>query len=174
MNYNGKKHFIGCSKFMHGDAKSHRLLSIPRDVQEPLLLQLFQSGGEIQAADTGPCAQVISCRSDTKGNALCRESLLSNIAALYTYLSQSTAYTHVRDGKTIQGKLTKRACNTKIKIYSPTDRTDHRAIIILDGAHNHPKPPATKLSHNGKDLYEKAIVAAGVTALTVVKCDLGV
>jgi hypothetical protein len=85
----------------------------------------------------------------------------------------TAAYTHMNNGKVIQGRLIQRKCSSKIKIYSPIDRTDRRAIVILDGAHNHPKFPATKLSRDGKDLYSKAIVAAGVTALTVRKCDSG-
>jgi hypothetical protein len=79
----------------------------------------------------------------------------------------------VKDGKVVQGQLIQRKCGCKIKIYSPIDRTDRRAIVILEGAHNHPKFPSTKLSRDGKDQYSKAITAAGVTGLTVVKCDSG-
>ncbi|KAJ7232996.1 hypothetical protein B0H12DRAFT_1028746, partial [Mycena haematopus] len=56
-------------------------------------------------------------------------------------------------------------------IFAPIDRTDHRAIIYLSGPHNHPRPPSTKLSRNGKDSYQTAISGAGTTALTVLKCD---
>src|ERR1700733_3195379 len=83
------------------------------------------------------------------------------------------AYTHIKDGKVIQGRLINQKCSSKIKIYSPIDRTDRCAIVILDGPHNHPKFLSTKLSCDGKDQYSKAIVAAGVTGLTVVKCDSG-
>ena len=73
----------------------------------------------------------------------------------------------------VKGRLMRRGCNSKIKIYSPVDRTDHRAIVILQGAHNHPKFPSTKLSRDGKDLYKQAVVEAGVTGVTVVKVDSG-
>lgn len=83
------------------------------------------------------------------------------------------AYTHVKGGNVIQGHLVRRECNSKIKIYSPVDRADRRAIVILQGAHNHPRFPATKLSRDGKDLYTQAVVETGVTGVTVVKVDSG-
>ena len=62
---------------------------------------------------------------------------------------------------------------TIIQIYSPVDRPDHHAIVILQGAHNHPMLVATKLSHDGKDKYKEAARKAGPIGLTVLNLDKG-
>ncbi|KAJ7701050.1 hypothetical protein B0H16DRAFT_1834219 [Mycena metata] len=83
-----------------------------------------------------------------------------------------SARTHmsIRTALSFQGTLY-RPCNTWIKIFAPIDRNDRRAIIYLSKPHNHPRPPCTKLSRDGKDAYKQAILAAGATNLTVLKCD---
>lgn len=73
----------------------------------------------------------------------------------------------------MQGKLIHRPCPAKIKIFSPLDRTHRRAVVILEGAHNHPRFPATKLSREGRDKYEAAVRANGISRSTVLKCDNG-
>ena len=73
----------------------------------------------------------------------------------------------------VQGTLIRRQCPTKIKIYSPVDCEDRRAIVILEGAHNHPCFPSTKLSHDGKAKYKKAVNVLGVSTATVLKIDAG-
>lgn len=83
------------------------------------------------------------------------------------------AYTHIKAGKVVQGVLVARKCPAKIKIFSPLDREDRRAIVLLDGHHNHPRFPSTKLSREGKDKYEEAIKVNGVARSTVMKCDTG-
>jgi hypothetical protein len=84
------------------------------------------------------------------------------------------AYTHVNENnEVIQGRIVHRKCKSTIRIFSPVDRSDRRAIIHLTGAHNHPKFPSRKLSRKGKDTYLEAINATGVTGLTVLKCDSG-
>jgi len=83
------------------------------------------------------------------------------------------AQAHIFDGEVVKGKLIHRPCPTKIKIYSPLDRSDRRAIVILVGAHNHPRFPVTKLSREGIDKYTAAVEAHGVSQATVLKCDTG-
>lgn len=83
------------------------------------------------------------------------------------------AQAHISNGEVVKGKLVHRPCPTKIKIYSPLDRSDRRAVVILVGAHNHPRFPATKLSREGIDKYTKAVEAHGVSRATVLKCDMG-
>ncbi|KAJ6523691.1 hypothetical protein DFH09DRAFT_1329934 [Mycena vulgaris] len=81
-------------------------------------------------------------------------------------------YTHINENRqVIQGNIIHRPCNAKIRIFSPLDRSDRRAIIHLTGPHNHPKFPSRKISREGRDAYHEAIIAAGVTGLTVLKCD---
>jgi hypothetical protein len=67
----------------------------------------------------------------------------------------------------------RRSCPTRIKIYSPVDRSVRKAIVILNGAHNHPVPPSEKISRTGKDVYKQAVEAIGLTGATVKKVDLG-
>jgi len=157
----GKLHFIGCENWKRSDpANSHRFLSIPISIQESLVLELFKEGGYFKTAptdlmtDAGKCAFVTLPRNGGRGNRRC-------------------AYSHVLNGRVVQGKLVRRLCHTHIKIYSPVDRADRRAIVILQGAHNHPTPPSTKLSRNGRDCYREAAKAVGTTGLTVLKCDTG-
>jgi hypothetical protein len=84
------------------------------------------------------------------------------------------AYAHVHDdGNVVEGKLVPRKCTTKIKIFSPVDRSDHRAIVLVMGAHNHPRPASTKMSRDGKELYMTAVNAVGATGATAVKVDRG-
>ncbi|KAJ6527896.1 hypothetical protein DFH09DRAFT_1285635 [Mycena vulgaris] len=133
MNLDGKYGFIGCENFAAG--RSHRFVTINRDVDEDLLIELFQNNDRVV-----------------------RES------ALVPTLTS-------KNGNIIKGELIRRKCNATIKIFAPIDRDDRRAIVYLSGPHNHPRPPSTKLSRTGKDAYKEAILAAGTTGLTVLKCD---
>ena len=65
------------------------------------------------------------------------------------------------------------SCKSKITILYPIDRSDRRAIVIVQGAHNRPMPPSRKVSRDGKDAYRAAVDAVGVTGLTAVKLDRG-
>ncbi|KAJ6466503.1 hypothetical protein DFH09DRAFT_1381711 [Mycena vulgaris] len=158
MNFDGKLGFIGCQKYSPGEARSHRFQTIHRDVKEDLIRELLANDGVFKS-DVGidpasaECARVLPPRSGGKGDRLC-------------------PYTHVNaDNEVIQGKIIHRKCPSTIRIFSPVDRSDRRAIIHLTGAHNHPKFPSRKLSRKGKDTYLEAINAARVTGLTVLKCD---
>ncbi|KAJ7187531.1 hypothetical protein B0H12DRAFT_1040311, partial [Mycena haematopus] len=131
INLDGKYGFIGCQNFRAEEARSHRFISIYRDVKEELLIELLSNDAENQIA-----------------------------------------YTHIdSNGQVVQGKIIHRKCNSTIRIFSPLDRSDHRAIVYLEGFHNHPIFPSTKLSRKGNDAYREAISTIGATGLTVVKCD---
>lgn len=85
-----------------------------------------------------------------------------------------SAYVHINgEGQPVVGKIIRRPCTARIDIFSPLDHMDRRAIVILTGPHNHPRPPRTKLSRAGRDLYTAAATAAGSGGLTVTKCDTG-
>lgn len=83
------------------------------------------------------------------------------------------AYTHIDNHRAIQGRLVKRECKTRIRIFYPVNRNDRRAIVILRGAHNHPMPLFTKVTRDALDAYRAAGEAAGIIGLTVSKCDQG-
>ncbi|KAJ7142783.1 hypothetical protein C8R44DRAFT_726114 [Mycena epipterygia] len=141
MNFDGKFGFIGCQNYRAGDPRGHRFITIQRDVQEDLLRELLANNGVFQSD--------MNIDSET-----------------------AVSYTHI-DAKqqVIQGTIIHRKCNTIIRIFSPLDRLDRRAIVHLSGAHNHPKFPSRKVSRKGKEAYRDAIAAAGVMGLTVLKCD---
>ncbi|KAJ7486492.1 hypothetical protein FB451DRAFT_949962, partial [Mycena latifolia] len=75
------------------------------------------------------------------------------------------------DRQIVQSKIIQCKSSATITIFSPVERSDRRAIIYLTGPHNHPKFPSRKLSRQGRDTYQEAINTAGVTGLTVLKCD---
>ncbi|KAF9032434.1 hypothetical protein BJ165DRAFT_1568600 [Panaeolus papilionaceus] len=108
--------------------------------------------GSHRELSTKLCARVLHPRNGAKGY-------------------QECAYTHIKGGKVVQGRLVHRKCPAKIKIYSPLDRKDRRAVVMFSGYHNHPRFPATRLSREGRDKYEAAIRANGASRTTVLKCD---
>jgi len=81
---------------------------------------------------------------------------------------------HLDDShKVVEGKLIHRPCKSRIRIWSPIDRTDRRAIVITDHPHNHPVPPHEKLTREGRDKYVKASEMLGPAGLTAGKVDRG-
>ncbi|KAF9472149.1 hypothetical protein BDN70DRAFT_938396 [Pholiota conissans] len=155
-NFDGKSGFVGCSGWIRGkNSRDHRFIPIPREVKEELVKELFdsQDGSFKTKFTTKSCARVLPVRSGAKGD-------------------QECPYTHLKDGKVVQGRIVHRACHTRIKIYSPLDRSDHRAIVILTNPHNHPRFPATKLSREGKDLYKEAVRVNGISRSTALKVDM--
>lgn len=85
----------------------------------------------------------------------------------------TAAYTHIIDGSAVAGKLVKRKCTTKLHIWYPVDASDRRAIVVLEGAHNHPTPRYTKVSQDGKVHYQDAVKKLGVIGATAAKVDRG-
>ncbi|KAJ7138641.1 hypothetical protein C8R46DRAFT_1321667, partial [Mycena filopes] len=158
VNLDGKNGFIGCQNYRAGTARTHRFISINRDVKEDLIRELLANNGRFTSdvhldPETATCARVLHPRSGGKGDRLC-------------------PYTHIdEDQQVIKGKIIHRPCGATIRIFSPIDRTDRRAIVYFVGPHNHPRFPATKVSRAGKDAYRHAVDAAGVSGLTVLKLD---
>ncbi|KAJ6474737.1 hypothetical protein DFH09DRAFT_1343071 [Mycena vulgaris] len=158
MNLDGKHGFIGCQNYRAGDSRTHRFTTIQRNVKEDYICELLSNDGVFTSnvgldPQSAVCARVLPPRSGGKGDRLC-------------------PYTHINENRqVIQGKIIHRPCNAKIRIFSPLERSDHRAIIHLTGPHNHPKFPSRKISCEGRDAYREAIITAGVTGLTVLKCD---
>ncbi|KAJ7491316.1 hypothetical protein B0H11DRAFT_1911939 [Mycena galericulata] len=148
MNLDGKNSFIGCQNYRAGEARTHRFITIHRDVKEEYIRELLTNGGTFKSGvgldpQSAVCARVLPPRSGGKGSQLC-------------------PYTHIdpNSRQVIQGKIIHRPCEATIRIFSPVDRSDRRAIIHLTGN-----------SRQGRDTYVEAINAAGVTGLTVLKCD---
>ncbi|RDX40612.1 hypothetical protein OH76DRAFT_1365979, partial [Lentinus brumalis] len=57
-----------------------------------------------------------------------------------------------------------------LRIWFPVDRTDMRAIVLLENPHNHPVMEG-KPSHESKDRYSRAVTMAGLLGATPGKVD---
>ena len=95
-NLDGKTYFVGCSRWNQGSAaRAHRFISIPKEIDEELLRELFQNNGqfknpdaisnsEVLAQGSGKCAYILPPRNGGKGRRLCRKYLL---ALQYSHIS---------------------------------------------------------------------------------------
>ncbi|KAI0041712.1 hypothetical protein FA95DRAFT_1640147, partial [Auriscalpium vulgare] len=157
----GKTHFIGCSKWSRNEAKSHRIIWIPIQINEDLVIKLFQNNGHLPEAalsdviPSGECAYITTRASGGRGARLCR----------YPHIN-------VADSKAVQGSLRQRQCDAQIKIYYPVDRTDRRAIVMVEGPHNHPMPFEWKVSYDAKVAYRAAAEEVGPMGLTRSKLNM--
>ncbi|KAJ8489244.1 hypothetical protein ONZ45_g13660 [Pleurotus djamor] len=98
-----------------------------------------------------------------------RQSIPERIVHVDDFLS---SYTHFdTHGKIITGSLVRRACPTKIMIISPVDRSDLRALVVLEHPHNHPMPAHLKPTIEAKKIYGDAARKVGVLGLSMVKLD---
>ncbi|KAF8179702.1 hypothetical protein K438DRAFT_1768737 [Mycena galopus ATCC 62051] len=167
MNLDGKGGFIGCQNYSPGQPRSHRFITINRDVKEDLIRELLSNNGRFISdvnvdSESAICARALHSRSGGKSDRLCR--MLLFLMSPNLPLKKSTAYTHIdQNHQVIKGKIIRRPCGAKIQIFSPIDHEDRRAMVYLTGSHNHPKFPAAKVSRDGKDAYRQAVDAAGVS-----------
>ena len=84
------------------------------------------------------------------------------------------AYTHLSNGKPIQGQIVHGPCPASCYIFVPLDSTFHHlAIVVPDHVepHNHLMLPMTKVSYEAKDTYCKCISANGIMASTTKKVN---
>jgi hypothetical protein len=178
-NFDGKIGFVGCSKYDEGEAKSHRFVSIPIDIEEDMISKLFRTNGklppnlDLTGLRERSCAKLVTPRIGLKGRAECREFLKSSFSDIVAHYVLKD-YPHLRNGLSVQGKLQKHECNARIRIFSPLDREDRRAIVILEGPHNHPMFPSTKVSRDAKEKYKEAVMKIGVEGATPLTCDKGI
>ncbi|KAJ7742334.1 hypothetical protein DFH07DRAFT_980337 [Mycena maculata] len=128
MNLDGKHGFIGCQNYRAGQARTHRFVTIHRNVKEEYIRELLLNSG-IFESDVGLDP--------------------SRLSVHVFFLPEAAT----------------------IWIFSPVERSDHRAIIHLDHPHNHPKFPSTKVSRQGKDANIRAVTTAGITGVTILKLD---
>ncbi|KAH9928873.1 uncharacterized protein B0H18DRAFT_1117695 [Fomitopsis serialis] len=165
MSNTGKEMFFGCSGYRTGDKpRSHTFIPIPSYIDEQLLLDMCKTNAstkhnaEDSAVVGGECAYVVPCRSGGKGRKQCP----------YTHLEYN-------DDSAVPtpklGNLKRRQCTSRIRIWTPIDNDDRRAIVMLEGAHNHPTPALTKPSREAKEKYSDAVKAIGLHGLTVGKVD---
>ncbi|KAF9494598.1 hypothetical protein BDN71DRAFT_1507567 [Pleurotus eryngii] len=164
-NFDGKKSFIGCQGWRKGDqARSHRWATIPRNINEGLLLELFRNKGSYTTSTMNRLK--INLPADSKCSYVCPpQNAKGQKKCLYTHFDA--------DGMITTGKLQRHACNARITIYSPVDRNDFRAILIVDNPHNHPMPAQRKPTIDGKTKYGNAAERVGLLGLSVVKLDTG-
>ncbi|KAI0356054.1 hypothetical protein OH77DRAFT_1538515 [Trametes cingulata] len=151
----GKYYFVGCSGWSRSDpddGRGHRWITIPLNINEQLILELFQTRGEFKtrlheadcAIAGNKCTHMVPRRSGGKGEQTCPHS-------------------HIIDGKVMRGKLLKHQCKTRLQIWYPVDRSDRRAIVKLDGAHTHPTPRFTKVSTESKKRLAASVEAVAAS-----------
>lgn len=129
MNLDGKLGFIGCQNFAAGE--KHRFMTIHRDVDEDLLLELFQNKGQFKShvkVPTDDCARVLPPRQGGKGAQKCRTSLASIIHA-DRCAQLFSAYTHVDgDGNVLEGKIIHRHAPRRLR---SSPRWTARTAVLL-------------------------------------------
>ncbi|KAF7311222.1 hypothetical protein MKEN_01023800 [Mycena kentingensis (nom. inval.)] len=153
----GKHGFIGCTGFVVGQ-RGHRFVPIPKEVDETLLVELYNHDGVFQSINFGIehsyCARILRPVSGAKGTHNCP----------YTTIAE--------DGRVTQGKMMERQCSARMEMWFPVDRAVRKAILIFENPHSHPQFPPTKVTAEGKDAINRAIAAQGSTiGLTVGKLD---
>lgn len=85
-----------------------------------------------------------------------------------------SAYSHIKDGRSIIGLLKKRDCGAKLKILIPIDKNDHRAIVIPGSdPHNHPIPLQAKVPYHARTRYAECVAGVGAIGATPLKVDRG-
>ncbi|TFK36025.1 hypothetical protein BDQ12DRAFT_668164 [Crucibulum laeve] len=143
-----KHYFIACNQWSPSFCDGHCSHSIPDDVEESLLAQLF-AGKTLEGFSEGPvyCSCVIP------------KHIGGRVKRCY--------YPHYRDGKI--AKMIKHKCNAAKVGYIPMDTNLHMICIVptVDKPHTHPILPAIKTTHDIRKLYIDCIWAAGVEGATV-------
>ncbi|KAJ2919368.1 hypothetical protein MD484_g1015, partial [Candolleomyces efflorescens] len=164
-NWDGKTYFIGCSNYNTGNKMDHLHQWIPRNTDENIVKQLFQNGGRVEL--------VRGCDDEVSGGDKCARVVSPRIGKK----KSECPYSHFKhDGNSeisVTGKMIKRTCNVKLKIFCPVDESDRRAIVVLfgDDGHNHPVFPPTKLTKQQREIYLDAIRAHGLVGATVSKVN---
>ena len=74
-----------------------------------------------------------------------------------------------------EGVIESRPCHAGLKIHSPIDHSDWRAIVIpyTGAAHNHPVPIPEKLTRTAEYMYGLAAKEMGLVGATARKVDQG-
>ena len=90
-------------------------------------------------------------------------------------LSSHLAHVHFEDGKLITGTITQHQCPAQITIFSPTDNSIRKAVVITTPGipHNHPPYALQKPTFEATELYTEAIETVGLIGSTVGQIDRG-
>jgi hypothetical protein len=89
MNLDGKHGFIGCEYYRPDESRSHRFLTIYRDVKEGFVVELLANNGKFRSdtsidPTSASCARVLHPRSGGKGDRLCRMLFHSVVKTILT------------------------------------------------------------------------------------------
>lgn len=137
MNLDGKKGFIGCQNYCKGDdPRSHHFISIPRNVKEEFLVELFQNDGKFKSdissfesdiENLKICARVLPPRSGGKGkqSSGVSSSISSGVLLVSDYIY--TAYGHIdENNQPIVGKIS-------VALVQPRLKSSHRLTALTVG-----------------------------------------
>jgi hypothetical protein len=96
-----------------------------------------------------------------------------NIYSLFQLVDeqQTSAYTHIVNGRIYPAKIRKRPCDTQMIIFIPIEGefVGLKALVVVRNPHNHPVHPRTKPSAQDRMMLGTAVESAGLTGLTVRK-----
>ncbi|KAJ6522950.1 hypothetical protein DFH09DRAFT_1286743 [Mycena vulgaris] len=132
----GHFYWIACDGWTPHFKESHRTHSIPDNVDEGLLIKLFDDKplADDDSADTNECSRIVH--------------------------PHTGGHPHIIKGKAVaQCPIVHRACKCKRTYYVPVDRTIRKLLIFHPNGlpHSHPIPPPLKPGHNAKSKYRQCI-----------------
>ncbi|KAJ7120746.1 hypothetical protein C8R43DRAFT_1034075 [Mycena crocata] len=144
-------YFIACSGSNPTFKENHLTHSIPDNVDENLLAQVFADRlSDNNEHDTQPCSRLVS----------------SGLR------QQFCPHAHIVNGVQKRAAIRQYPCNATRTIYVPMDRSFRQALIVHnDTGHNHPLPTLNKVSLAVKEIYRKCVEARGSVGATVAKVD---
>ncbi|KAJ7019065.1 hypothetical protein C8F04DRAFT_1276706 [Mycena alexandri] len=152
----GHEYFVACNGWRPRCNETHKNYSIPRNVKEDLLARALngQSMTGDQSRDTKPCSCIVHPHTGGK--------------------LRFCPHAHIVEGKS-DGRtpIKHHPCKARRTYFVPTDPKNRRIVIIHPGPtpHNHPMPPALKVSQAAKLKYAASVQALGVVGATVAKVD---
>ncbi|KAJ6543436.1 hypothetical protein DFH09DRAFT_1282498 [Mycena vulgaris] len=146
----GHLYWIACDGWTPHFKESHRTHSIPDNVDEGLLIKLFDDKplADDDSADTNECSRIVH--------------------------PHTGGHPHIIKGKAVaQCPIVHRACKCKRTYYVPVDRTIRKLLIFHPNGlpHNHPIPPPLKPGYNARSKYSQCIQVRGLLGSTVAEVD---
>ncbi|KAG6818394.1 hypothetical protein H0H93_005275 [Arthromyces matolae] len=149
----GKKYFVGCSKWERGSKFEHLYAPIPAGVDEDILFQLMNGqpveSPDLQLFEAG-CSTFLHPRHGKQKN--CK-------------------HVHFRSGLFCLGMMKKFPCPVKKIVYTSKDPKVQKVVVIFEGRHTHPPWPKEKPSLDAKRDVAKCLDFLGALGATSMRLD---
>ncbi|KAG6848485.1 hypothetical protein H0H93_016592 [Arthromyces matolae] len=149
----GKKYFVGCSKWERGSKFDHLYAPIPAGVDEDILFQLM-NGQPVESLDLqlfeAGCSTLLHPRHGKQKH--CK-------------------HVHFRNGIFCLGTMEKFHCPVKKIVYTSKDPKVQKVVVIFEGRHTHPPWPKEKASLDAKRDVAKCLDFLGALGATSMRLD---